>query len=754
MTQRSTRWAARPMGPYFALLPLLLFAHGAAAAGPPATGPTAPAAERVFPGEQWAAAAPAAVGLDPGRLAAARDYALTGGGGSGMVVRGGRLAIAWGDPKARYDLKSSTKSFGAIALGLAVADGKVSLDDPAVRHHPGFASPPADNLATGWVDRVTLYHLATQTAGFEKPGGYGRLLFPPGTRWRYSDAGPNWLAECLTLAYRRDLDAVMAERVFRPIGVGPADLVWRANPYRDKQIDGLARREFGAGISADVDAMARVGLLMLRGGRWGDRQILPPAFVARCGRPQPDVAAVAVDPPVAGEYGGASAHYGLLWWNNGDGALRGVPTDAYWSWGLYDSLIVVVPSLDLVAARAGRGWRREPGAAHYAVLAPFLEPLCAAAAGPATATQAATGPAEVPATGPAAPPATIPATRPAAGPPPPSPVIRGIRWDPADAIAPQAAGSDNWPMTWADDGHQYVAFGDGWGFQRTPGEPKVSVGVAWVEGDPPAARGVDIPAPTIEAVGGGAKGVKASGLLCADGVLYLWLRNAGNSRLAWSADHGRTWAKADWRLAPSFGCPTFVNAGQNYADARDGFVYVCSPDADDAYHPADRMVMARVPTARLRDRSAYAFFAGLSPAGAPAWSPDVADRAAVLSNPGRCYRSNVTYAPGLGRYLWMQTVPAAGVVGDGAGGGGDGGRPAAAKPAGPTGLVIYDALDPWGPWTMAYSADRWDVDPGDSAGLPAKWLSVDGRSAYLVYAGGDAFRVRRLTFDLAAGMSK
>ena len=31
-----------------------------------------------------------------------------------------------------------------------------------------------------------------------------------------------------------------------------------------------------------------------------------------------------------------------------------------------------------------------------------------------------------------------------------------------------------------------------------------------------------------------------------DGVLYLWVRNAGNARLAWSADHGRTWTWSGW----------------------------------------------------------------------------------------------------------------------------------------------------------------------------------------------------------------
>ena len=77
------------------------------------------------------------------------------------------------------------------------------------------------------------------------------------------------------------------------------------------------------------------------------------------------------------EHGNASDHYGLLWWNNADGTLPNVPRDAYWSWGLYDSLIVVIPSLDLVVSRAGKSWPRREGAGHYDVLAPFLEPIVA-----------------------------------------------------------------------------------------------------------------------------------------------------------------------------------------------------------------------------------------------------------------------------------------------------------------------------------------------------------------------------------------
>jgi CubicO group peptidase (beta-lactamase class C family) len=332
-----------------------------------------------WPSPDWPSAAPAAVGLDPARLEEAKEYALSAGG-SGMIVRHGKVVLRWGDQAQRYDIKSATKSFGATALGVAIEDRKVSLEMPARQCHPMLGVPPESNATTGWLEKITIRHLATQTAGFEKPGGYEPLLFEPGTQWHYSDGGPNWLAECLTLAYRRDLDDLMFERVFTPIGISREDLRWRNNSYREHQIEGIARREFGAGIHANVEALSRVGYLYLRNGRWKDQQILSEDFVRMATRPVEAVVNLPEWP--GGTHGNASAHYGLLWWTNADGALATVPRDAYWAWGLYDSLIIVIPSLDLVVVRGGangRQWPREASADHYAVLEPLLAPIVGAA---------------------------------------------------------------------------------------------------------------------------------------------------------------------------------------------------------------------------------------------------------------------------------------------------------------------------------------------------------------------------------------
>lgn len=87
------------------------------------------------------------------------------------------------------------------------------------------------------------------------------------------------------------------------------------------------------------------------------------------------------------------------------------------------------------------------------------------------------------------------------------------------------------------------------------------------------------------------------------------------------------------------------------------------------------------------------------------------------------------YNAGLRRYLWCQTLP-----------GGD------ARFRG--GFAIYDAPEPWGPWTTVAYTEEWDVGPGESSGFPTKWMSSDGRTVHLVFSGDDCFSVRKATFVL------
>jgi CubicO group peptidase (beta-lactamase class C family) len=336
------------------------------------------------PDRGWLRVAPDAVGMDATVFTTAVQYAVAAGG-AGLIVRKGRLVHSWGNIDQRFDLKSTTKSIAAITLAMALDQGKVRLSDAASLHMTGFGQPPAENDPQQ-LSSITLLQLATHTSGFEKDGGFGRLVAPPGEQWIYSDGALNWLADVLTTVYGHDLHDIFQQRVWPLLGVNIADDVrWRlpsAGLRPDPRPNGILHREFAAGFTGNTNTMARVGLLYLRRGAWAGEQLFAPSFVDLVSRPHPEAeAAVVADPASHPE---ANRRYGLLWWTNATGALAQVPRDAYWAWGLGDSLIVVIPSLDLVIARAGpirtpSPGRRELGdddwTSEYGVLEPFLTPI-------------------------------------------------------------------------------------------------------------------------------------------------------------------------------------------------------------------------------------------------------------------------------------------------------------------------------------------------------------------------------------------
>ncbi len=187
---------------------------------------------------------------------------------------------------------------------------------------------------------------------------------------------------------------------------------------------------------------------------------------------------------------------------------------------------------------------------------------------------------------------------------PPSPVIAEIEWAPVETIIRKAKDGDNWPLTWADDDALYTTWGDGTGFVPKV-EKKLSMGFARVTGAPDDFSGVNIRS-AAEQLGQGRAGKKGWGLLCVDGVLYLWLGHADNqgatAQLAWSRDHAKIVDVRRLEAFAEFGMMGFVNFGKNYAGARDDFVYAYSHDDPRADTPADRFILLRAPKDKLTSR--------------------------------------------------------------------------------------------------------------------------------------------------------
>jgi CubicO group peptidase (beta-lactamase class C family) len=678
---------------------------------------------------EWQTATPESQGLSKEKLDALKDELARRKTRALLVIRNDQVVYEWyatghGPDKKHGAASLSKATVAGLALALLVTDRKLKLDTPVAELVPAWKDDPARR-------KITLRHLGSHTSGLadaeqdrlphDKLTGWkgdfwkqldppddpftlardkAPVLFEPGAKLQYSNPGIAMLCYALTAALKsepqKDLRSLLRERLMRPIGVADED--WSVGYGKTFKVEGLPLVAGWGGGSYTARAVARVGRLLLHEGDWDGKQILGKEVVRQ----------------ITGD-AGLPGHCGMGFWTNADGRYSKLPRDTYYGAGAGDQLLIVIPSLKLIVVRNGETLAPEPKDArdvfeayHDQRVKILFEPIVEAITDGAKQTGAA--------------------------PYPPSKAITAIAWAPKETILRKAKGSDNWPLTWADDGHQYTAYGDGWGFE--PFVPKkLGLGFARVEGDPADFRGVNIPAPTGEQLGDGAKSKKASGILCVEGVLYLWTRNAGNAQLAWSKDHGKTWEWADWKWTTSFGYPTFLNFGKDYAGARDEWVYVYSPDAEDAYQPADRMVLARVPKGKITERSAYEFFKGLDDKGRPLWSTGVADRGAVFSHKGRCYRSGITYNAGLKRYLWVQILP------------GTQGKKADTRFEG--GFAVYDALEPWGPWTTVYFTEKWDVGPGETASFPTKWMSADGKTLYLVFSGEDYFAVRKATLTTA-----
>ena len=147
----------------------------------------------------------------------------------------------------------------------------------------------------------------------------------------------------------------------------------------------------------------------------------------------------------------------------------------------------------------------------------------------------------------------------------------------------------------------------------------------------------------------------------------------------------------------------------------------------------NQLVMFRVPTGRILDRSAYEYFTGLNADGSATWSSEIRDRGIVhtfpsgwvnVNNHPYAWQPSVTYNPGLGVYLMANwaTPPTE----DGFWFGG------------PSYLGLYQSSTPWGPWEQFYESTSWTPGGDENARcyqpqIIPNWISADGRSFWLVW---------------------
>lgn len=335
---------------------------------------------------------------------------------------------------------------------------------------------------------------------------------------------------------------------------------------------------------------------------------------------------------------------------------------------------------------------------------------------------------------------------------PQSSVIKGIQFNWPSHIR-LASGSDNWPVTWADDDNQYIVWGDGGGFGGTNGIGRSSIGVARIEGNWHDFKTTNVwggynTENAHKQIG------KSYGIVCIEGVLYMWVGmfqtkedQFNEVKIAASKDHGASWEFTDWSFTREEGImmPTVCNFGKNYTGAKDEYVYSYlirfqSYEGPDDYsdkvdwlncQKPGLIDLARVPKNQMLNREEYTFFAGMEN-GEPRWTKDVNKRKPVFENiDGVGWCINVSFSEGLQRYILTteHTETHRGNIG------------------------IFDAPKPWGPWTTVCYEKNWGEGhiPLNTFywNFSNKWMSEDGKSFSLIFTGrkeNDSFNLMRGQF--------
>ncbi len=325
----------------------------------------------------WREAPTARAGLDPGTLAAARDWNAQFGVPSAVVlVRRGYLVAEWYEqgatPATPFNIYSCTKSFTSTAYGLLFDDARqgrlahspgLGLDSPAYDYipegHPltdarkqhitfrhllsmssGIAGESAGIFGTPTEDGVNAFAAALGFARLRSrgPGPWAsaaELAAEPGARWDYSDPAFAHLGLAFRHITGEDLEPYLQRRVFAPLGI--EGVTWAMMGLDD---GGIGRHNMPqGGLHISARDLARFGYLMLRHGSWKGAQIVAPWWLEQATAPsQPH-----------------NQQYGLGWWVNTRGTWPGVPCDTYAAMGLNCNACYVVPSLDLVVVRVGTG---------------------------------------------------------------------------------------------------------------------------------------------------------------------------------------------------------------------------------------------------------------------------------------------------------------------------------------------------------------------------------------------------------------
>jgi CubicO group peptidase (beta-lactamase class C family) len=307
---------------------------------------TAYPAER-WPGTTWDTVSdPSTLGYSRAGLERAVSIARGLKTSAFMVVVDGRLLFDYGDTSELSYVASVRKSILSMLYGKYVEDGTVHIDRTLAELGINDVGGLMDIERTATIEnllgaRSGVFHPASypgDALAFAPPRGSQK----PGTYYLYSNWDFNVLGTIFEQETHRNIYDALQTDIAQPIGMQDYD---RSRQHKEGRDEVSIHKAYPIDVS--TRDMARIGLLMLREGRWRDRQVIPRAWVHLSSRL---ITRHREINPELWQWTTGHAGYGYLWWVED----RDDPNDplygAYSARGAFGQFIYVIPKMDMVVA--------------------------------------------------------------------------------------------------------------------------------------------------------------------------------------------------------------------------------------------------------------------------------------------------------------------------------------------------------------------------------------------------------------------
>lgn len=205
-----------------------------------------------------------------------------------MVLQHGKiLEEKFLQADSAHILNSVSKTFTSTAVGFAISEGLLSLDDKIVDLFPeSVPENPQERLS-----KITLRHLLTMNSGHGKdPSGAIRrggddwvasfmawpIDYEPGTCYCYNSLGTYVLSAAVQKVTGQKVVDYLQDRLWTPLGIEKPR--WQESP--------AGINTGGWGLYLKLEDLARMGLCLLNGGKFGGRQVIPADWVKEMSRKQ------------------------------------------------------------------------------------------------------------------------------------------------------------------------------------------------------------------------------------------------------------------------------------------------------------------------------------------------------------------------------------------------------------------------------------------------------------------------------------